>query len=85
MLDNSKEAIYKMELESYKARQLYSLLKDQQPIRLEQMKKAGTLIPLLNETARTYQQTVKDLIGHGTALSVAEEIAWTELATTAGL
>lgn len=85
MLDNSQEATFKMDLENYKARQLYSLLKDEQPERFDQMKTEGTLIAYLNETTWPYYQLARELMDQGMTVFQAEETAWQDLAQRAGL
>lgn len=85
MLDTSSEAMEMIDLETHRARQLYSMMKEQRPERFDQMKMEGTLIGYLNEVARPYYQQAKELVLQGTPVFLAEETAWQNLMERAGL
>lgn len=85
MLDNGSEAMEMMDLESHRARQLYTMMKEQRPERFNQMKMEGILIGYLNETALPYYQQAKELVLQGTPVFLAEETAWQDLMERAGL
>lgn len=85
MLDNSGEANYMMDLENYRARQLYGLLKEQRPERFKLMKKQGTLVGYLNNTSWPYYPMATSLVEQGMTIPQAEELAWQDLMERAGL
>ena len=85
MLDNSLEAGFITALESYRARQLYTMLKEQQPERFTRMKKEGTLTGYLNKTSWHYYLMTEALMEQGSTIPQAEEMAWLDLMERAGL
>ncbi|MDR2147260.1 MAG: hypothetical protein LBE91_12455 [Tannerella sp.] len=80
------EAKMKMELESYMARYLWEILKDQQPQRFQQMMNDQTLIPTLNQAANIYNEELNRLWWEqGIPIAEAKAQAWSNLVAMIGL
>ncbi len=84
-LKQSEETRAKSRLNSYKARQLFEMLKQEQPERFCQMLKEGKLIPWLNDLSNQYLRKIQQQIDKGMNEAEAAEIQWPLLIEQAGL
>ncbi|MGJ7030870.1 hypothetical protein [Niabella hirudinis] len=84
-LKQSEEIQLKSRLNSYKARQLFEMLKQGQPERFHQMIKEGKLIPFLNDLSNQYLRKIQQQIDKGMNEAEAAEIQWPLLMEQAGL
>jgi hypothetical protein len=76
----------KKDLNSWTSWLLYSIMKDQQPIRFQKMLQDNTLIPFLNKNISVYNcQMQKIIVVNEKEEYEAKEILWRELLTAVGL
>lgn len=70
---------------SWKGRQIYTLIKEQQPERFKEMKQDKTLVPFLEKISHQWFLNMREHQHNGMPRDVAEEIEWKNLIEAAGL
>ena len=85
MILTEEDTELKMDLENAKARQLYEMIKEQDPTRYQEMKENQTLVPFLNKITNYYHEQMRIHISNGANLSQVEELESLNLIKAAGL
>lgn len=85
MMKQTPESELKAALQNYKARQLFTMMQEQQPARFGEMILDNSLIPFLNQVTEEYYSSMKELIQDGMNELDAAEVQWPELLKRAGL
>lgn len=84
-LKKGQETELKSRLSSYKAKELFEMLKERQQEQFYRMIREGVLVSFLNSLSNQYLRKVQQHIDNGMSEVEAAEIEWSVLMEQAGL